>query len=106
MPEIPTIAETLPGYQFPMWVAIFAPAKTPRPIIDRMAAAVKASIALPFAQTRFKELVVNPVGSTPEELDRLMDEQLAFNKDVIGKAQIQTSRNERPRHRINARGTA
>lgn len=88
VPEIPTISETLPGFEFPMWVAIYAPAKTPRAVIDKMTAAVKAGLAMPFVQTRFKELLVDPVGSTPEELDRFMDDQLAFNKDVITKAQI------------------
>jgi tripartite-type tricarboxylate transporter receptor subunit TctC len=88
VPDIPTISETLPNFQFPMWVAIFAPAKTPRAIVDKMTEAVKAGLAMPFVRTRFKELLVEPVGSTPQELDRFMEEQLAFNKDVITKAQI------------------
>jgi len=88
MPELPTIAETLPGFEFPMWVAMFAPAKTPRAIVDKMAAAVAAAVKSPAAAKRFDELMVDPVGSTPQELDKFLDEQLTFNKGVIEKANI------------------
>lgn len=88
MPELPTIAETLPGFEFPMWVAMFAPAKTPRPIVEKMAAAVAAAVKSAAAAKRFDELMVDAVGSTPQELDKFLDEQLTFNKGVIEKANI------------------
>jgi tripartite-type tricarboxylate transporter receptor subunit TctC len=88
MPELPTIAETLPGYAFPMWVAMFAPAKTPKPIVDKMAAAVAAAVKAPAAAKRFDDLMVDAVGSTQQELDKFLDEQLSFNKSVIEKANI------------------
>jgi tripartite-type tricarboxylate transporter receptor subunit TctC len=88
MPELPTIAETLPGYAFPMWVAMFAPAKTPKPIVDKMAAAVAAAVKSPATAKRYDDLLVDAVGSTPPELDKFLDEQLTFNKGVIEKANI------------------
>jgi tripartite-type tricarboxylate transporter receptor subunit TctC len=88
MPELPTIAETLPGFEFPMWVAMFAPAKTPRPIVEKMAGAVAAAVKSPAAAKRFDELMVDAVGSTAQELDKFLDEQLTFNKGVIEKANI------------------
>lgn len=91
MPELPTIGETLPGYQFPMWVAVFASAKTPKPIVDRMSAAIAKAVKSEALQKRFKELMVEPVGSTPAELDKFVDGQLAFNKEAIEKAKIQVS---------------
>jgi hypothetical protein len=36
LPDVPAVSETLPGYQFPMWVGLFAPAKTPKPIAERL----------------------------------------------------------------------
>jgi tripartite-type tricarboxylate transporter receptor subunit TctC len=88
LPDMPTIAETLPGYAFPMWVALFAPAKTPKPIIEKMFSAVAAATASPLIKKRYEDLLVEPVASTPEALAQFLDEQLAFNKDIIEKAKI------------------
>ncbi|MBK5957332.1 hypothetical protein CCR97_03795 [Rhodoplanes elegans] len=87
-PDLPTVAETLPGFAFPMWVAVFAPAKTPAAIVERMSKAIAAAVKSPAVAKRFDELVVDPVGSSPKELDRFLDEQLAFNKAAIEKAGI------------------
>ncbi|MFL9826070.1 Bug family tripartite tricarboxylate transporter substrate binding protein [Rhodoplanes sp. SY1] len=87
-PDLPTVAETLPGFAFPMWVAVFAPAKTPAAIVERMSKAIAAAVKSPAIAKRFDELVVDPVGSSPKELDRFLDEQLAFNKAAIEKAGI------------------
>ena len=47
MPNLPTIGETLPGYEATAWQGLFAPAGTPRPIVDRLAEAVKAILERP-----------------------------------------------------------
>jgi len=49
MKDLPTVSETLPGFYFPMWVAIFAPAKTPKDIVDKMSAAIAAALKDPAA---------------------------------------------------------
>jgi len=91
MSEIPTIGESLPGFQYPMWVAVFAASKTPKPIIDKMSAAIALAVKDPMVQKRFAELLVDPVGSTPQELDRFLNEQLTFNKDIIEQTNIRVS---------------
>lgn len=88
MPDMPTIAETLPGYEFPMWVAVFAPGKTPKDIVSKMSAAIASVMKNPTVMKRYQDLLVEPVGSTPQELERFLDEQLAFNKSIIEKANI------------------
>jgi tripartite-type tricarboxylate transporter receptor subunit TctC len=88
LPDVQTIAETLPGFQYPMWVAVFAPAKTPKAIIDKMSDAVHKAVNDPVAQKRFTDLGVDAVGSNPAELDKFVKEQLAFNKAIIEKAKI------------------
>jgi len=89
MKELPTIHETLPGFYFPMWVAIFAPAQTPKPIVDKMSNAIATAMKDPATKKRYEELVVNAVGSTPAELDKFVDEQLTVSKRVIEKTNIQ-----------------
>jgi tripartite-type tricarboxylate transporter receptor subunit TctC len=68
VPELPTIAETLPGYETYSWNALFAPADTPKPIIDRLNAAALAALAEPEVTAKLKELSIKAVGSTPGEL--------------------------------------
>jgi tripartite-type tricarboxylate transporter receptor subunit TctC len=91
MPDLPTIAETLPGFEFPMWVAVFAPSNTPKTIVDKMSSAIAAAVQDPATRKRYEELMVEIVGSTPPELDAFVDEQLAFNKEVIERAHIQVA---------------
>jgi len=88
MKNIPTIGETLKGFEYPMWVAVFAPAKTPKPIVDKLAAAIGKAVQDPAIKKRFDELIVQGVGSTPAELDKFIHEQLAFNKKIIETANI------------------
>ena len=68
-PEIPTIAEQgLPGFEATSWFALFAPAGTPKPIVDKLQAEVKKILGTPEAGKRLAEIGLEPVGSTPEEL--------------------------------------
>lgn len=68
-PDIPTIAEQgLPGFEAVSWFALFVPAGTPRPIIDKLQAEVKRTLELPGIGKRLAEIGLDPVGSSPEEL--------------------------------------
>lgn len=68
MPELPTIAESgVPGFEAVNWFGMFAPAKTPRTIVNRVNAAVAGTIKSPDMQARFIALGADPVGSSVEE---------------------------------------
>lgn len=68
MPELPTIHESgVPGFEAVNWFGLFAPAKTPRPIINRINAAVVAAVKSPELQAKFIALGADPVGSSIEE---------------------------------------
>lgn len=68
MPELPTIAESgVPGFEAVNWFGMFAPAKTPRTIVNRVNAAVAGTIKSPEMQARFIALGADPVGSSVEE---------------------------------------
>lgn len=68
-PGIPTIAEQgLPGFEVTSWFALFAPAGTPRPVVDKLQAEVKKILDAPEVRARLSDIGLDPVGSTAEEL--------------------------------------
>jgi tripartite-type tricarboxylate transporter receptor subunit TctC len=66
-PDIPTVAETLPGFQVAGWQGLLAPANTPRDIIGRLEKEAIAAARDTTASARFKNMSINTVGSTSEE---------------------------------------
>jgi tripartite-type tricarboxylate transporter receptor subunit TctC len=88
LPDVPAVAELLPGYEFPMWVAVFAPGRTPAPIIERLSNEIATALKDPTVHKRYLDLKVDPVGSTPPELDRFFRAQLEFNAGIIRRANI------------------
>jgi tripartite-type tricarboxylate transporter receptor subunit TctC len=89
LPEIPAIAETLPGFQFPLWTGLFAPAKTPKPVVDRLAAEIGKAMQDPATLKRYAAVKVEAVGSSAAAFDKFFREQLKFNEDIIKRANIQ-----------------
>jgi tripartite-type tricarboxylate transporter receptor subunit TctC len=67
-PEIPTIAETVPGYEFIGWYSIFAPAKTPSAIVNKLNTAIGSALGSPEFKERFTALGAEARSSTPQEL--------------------------------------
>jgi tripartite-type tricarboxylate transporter receptor subunit TctC len=83
IPELPTVAETLPGYETYSWNALFAPAGTPGPIIQRLNEAARAAVKDPEIAAKLKDLSATPVGSTPEELAAHVQAELAKWAPVV-----------------------
>lgn len=78
---IPVIAETLPGFESSAWLAFFAPAGTPRPVIDRLNAAIVAAINSGEINGKLVSNALKPAAGTPEELAALVKRDY----DVYGK---------------------
>ena len=72
LPEVPTIAETVPGYEIYVWYAIFAPRNTPPEIVTLLNTALKDAVADPKIIARFKEDGGVPLSMTPGELAKFM----------------------------------
>src|SRR5438046_713764 len=89
-PEVPTVAEelNLPDYEVDTWLALFAPAKTPEPIIARMQKEVARVLHLPEVKQKLLEQSADPVGSSPEELGRVVRTELKRWAAVIRDAGI------------------
>jgi tripartite-type tricarboxylate transporter receptor subunit TctC len=67
MPDVPTVAEMgLAGYKGILWIGMVAPAGVPKPVIDKLAAAVQRAVRAPALAERLKRDGVEPVGGTPQ----------------------------------------
>jgi tripartite-type tricarboxylate transporter receptor subunit TctC len=82
-PDVPTVAETIPGFEATTWFAMFAPAGTPKPVIDRLNAEVQRVYRLPEVQERLKTLGLDAVLSTPEELAKYQASEIAKWSKVV-----------------------
>jgi len=67
-PDVPTIAETVPGYEFIGWYGLAAPAKTPAAVLDKLNGELVKALKTPEFRERFSSLGAEPLGSTREEL--------------------------------------
>jgi tripartite-type tricarboxylate transporter receptor subunit TctC len=73
VPDVPTLAESgLPGYELSSWQAVFAPAGTPKPIIDRLYSEISKILQMPDVQKRLSELGLDLSGMPPQELAALV----------------------------------
>jgi tripartite-type tricarboxylate transporter receptor subunit TctC len=87
-PDIPTIAETVPGFDVFSWFGFFVPAKTPPDIVARINADTNAALAYGPVKSRFGELGATPKGSTPEQLAAFLQSEIDKWGPVIRDARI------------------
>jgi tripartite-type tricarboxylate transporter receptor subunit TctC len=85
-PEVPTIGETVPGYEVESWQGIFAPAKTPRAIIQKMNAGLLKALAAPAITEKFEKTAYSPTPSSPEELGKFLKADTAKWSAIIKSA--------------------
>jgi tripartite-type tricarboxylate transporter receptor subunit TctC len=74
LPELPTVAETLPGYEMAVWYGMFAPAGTPPEVVARLNAEVNRIMQLPDVNARLAPLGAEAVTRTPAEFGRILRE--------------------------------
>jgi tripartite-type tricarboxylate transporter receptor subunit TctC len=87
LPELPTIAEAgLPGYAAISWQMVTAPAGTPRPILDRMAATISKLTADPAFRARGAEAGAEPAGGTVDEARAFVKEETVKWREVVIKS--------------------
>lgn len=82
-PDIPTVAETLPGFEATSWFAMFAPANTPKAVIDRINAEALRVFKLPEVAERLKTLGLDPVLSSPDELAKYQASEIVKWAKVV-----------------------
>ena len=89
MPDLPAIGATVPGFDTVPWAGMFAPARTPAPVIAKLSAEIVKAIEKPAIGQRLIDVGLQPAPSTPAELDRFVKQQLAAWGGKIKDAGIQ-----------------
>jgi tripartite-type tricarboxylate transporter receptor subunit TctC len=88
LPDTPTIAETVPGFDVFSWFGFFVPVKTPPDVLAKINADTNAALVYPAVKSRFEDLGAVPKGSTPAELAAFLQLEIAKWGPVIRDAQI------------------
>jgi tripartite-type tricarboxylate transporter receptor subunit TctC len=87
-PDIPAVAETVPGFELNSWYGYMAPAGTPREVITRLQREVAVAVKKPEVMAWMKENGLDPVGSTPEEYGAFIRSELVKWAKAIKDAKI------------------
>ena len=82
-PEVPTVAETIPGFDATSWHGVFAPAGTPKAIVDAMAAEMKRILELPDVKEKLFEIGAIAAPMTPEEFVKFIDGERTKWAEVV-----------------------
>jgi tripartite-type tricarboxylate transporter receptor subunit TctC len=88
LPEVPTLAETLPGFESAAWFAVVAPPKTPQSIIDKINADMNEALRQPEIGQRLAQLSAEPIGGTPQGTAAYMREEVTRWHNVIKAAGV------------------
>jgi tripartite-type tricarboxylate transporter receptor subunit TctC len=88
LPGVPAMSESLPGYDYTIWYAIFAPARTPADIQAKLRSAIVGAVESPDVQARFDSLSMRPAKSSQAQLSARMKAEIARWADTVKKANI------------------
>jgi tripartite-type tricarboxylate transporter receptor subunit TctC len=88
LPDVPTVAETVPGYEMTGWQGLWAPAGTPDAIVRQLNAAMVKVIHAPEMQKRIRELGYEPLGSTPGEMAARIHSELQQWAGIVKQANL------------------
>ena len=88
LPGVPTVAETVPGYEHTGWFGIMAPAGTPKPIVDRLNAELRAIVAKPEVQAYWEKQDTQTMSMTPAESEAFINADIEKWTKVVKAANI------------------
>jgi tripartite-type tricarboxylate transporter receptor subunit TctC len=89
LPEVPTVAETVPGYEVNSFIGLGVTGRTPQPVVARLNAEVRKALAQPQTHARFIELGGAPGASTPGEMHDFIEREIAKWRLVISLRKIE-----------------
>jgi tripartite-type tricarboxylate transporter receptor subunit TctC len=83
IPEIPTMKEAGLDYEVPFWTAIYAPIRTPQPVVEKLTAAIDHAVHEDAVVKRLADVGTEAVGSSAAELDQLTRQQFTLYRDIV-----------------------
>jgi tripartite-type tricarboxylate transporter receptor subunit TctC len=90
LPDVPTTAEAgFTDAEYPFWIGMFVPVKTPRTIVDRLHAEAANALAMPGLRSKLDALGVDTVSMSPSEMDAFVQKQIAADA-LLAKAAVKT----------------
>lgn len=89
MPDLPTLRESGIGFGLYSWAAIFAPAGTPKPILEKLNVAIRKAIAQPKTTARLREMGAEPVDMDLAQIKAYTDQEQRFWSDVFSRLHVQ-----------------
>lgn len=89
-PDLPTMNSFYPGFVTDQWYAVFVPVKTPQNVINTLHAQIRKALEAPEVREFYKQQALDPVVSSPEELTKLLNSEIAKYTEVVTKAGIKT----------------
>lgn len=89
-PDLPTMNTFYPGFVTDQWYAVFVPAGTPKNVVTTLHAQIKKALDTKEVREFYRQQALDPVGSGPEELTKLIKSEIAKYTDVVAKAGIKT----------------
>ncbi len=96
LPNVPTIAEQgLPGYEVKTWFGVFAPANTPRPIVDLLAREIRNAVRDPAFAEHMRDLLLSPGGNTPAQFDEVVRREVPEWTKAATDANVQSGEQAR-----------
>jgi len=89
MPDLPTVAESgLPGYDIGTWWGLLAPAKTPGPVVERLAASMRKATAVPAVKERFAAGGIAAQSNTPQEFAAMIRSEVGRYRELAAAAGV------------------
>jgi len=87
-PDLPSISESVPGYDVSTWFALFAPSKTPHEIVNKVSSDTAVALADPTVRRKLEQLSIVVESSTPEDLSELLKNEMEKWGRIINEAGI------------------
>jgi tripartite-type tricarboxylate transporter receptor subunit TctC len=89
LPNVPTVMQTVPGYEATSFLGVAAPRATPPAVVKRLNAEIRRVLALPDIAQRFADMGGTPRASSPEEMERFVAAEIAKWKKVVAVRKIE-----------------
>ncbi len=88
LPDVPALAETLPGFDFSQWNAVWAPAGTPRDVLDKLSTEIRRIVQSPDYKARMSEQGSEAIGNSPSELAAFQKAEIDKYRKIAQQANI------------------